>query len=696
MAPDGAGTEWTMSAFKLVAPYEPAGDQPLAIAELTAALERGERRQTLVGVTGSGKTFTMASVIRNLDRPALVLTHNKTLAAQLYREFKGFFPDNAVEYFVSYYDYYQPEAYIAASDMYIEKDSAINDEIERMRLSATSALMARKDVIVVASVSCIYGLGSPKDYRDQVISLVAGQGLNREELIRLLVAIQYERSDDDFTRSTFRVRGDIIDIHPAYAKDSVRVAFFGDEIESIRMLEKMTNRVLEEVGHVAIYPAKHFVTTPEKLERAVASIESELAGQTAHLRSLGRELEAHRLEQRTRFDIEILREIGYCKGIENYSRLFTGRSTGVRPDLLLDYFPEDFVVFVDESHVMLPQVHGMYRGDRARKEILVEYGFRLPSALDNRPLFFEEFDDMVPQAIFVSATPGEYELAHSGRVSELIIRPTGLVDPPVEIRPASSQVDDLFGQIRSTTAAGYRTLVTTLTKKMAEDLTDFLTENGIRVRWLHSEVETIERVELLRALRAGEYDCLVGINLLREGLDLPEVGLVAILDADKIGFLRSASALIQTSGRAARNVDGRVIMYADRESDAMTKALGEMARRREKQIAWNVAHGITPQSIRKEVETILERRAAPDDEQKKTEKSIRDIENRYDLSVSDGKRDCLLALEERMHKLAEDLEFEEAARIRDEINRLKSGRAAQAGKKAEAAYKPRLGRKRSR
>jgi len=683
-----------MPPFKLAAPYKPSGDQPQAIAEISAALRRGTKRQTLVGVTGSGKTFAMANIIQNMNRPALVLTHNKTLAAQLYREFKGFFPGNAVEYFVSYYDYYQPEAYVAANDMYIEKDSSINDEIDRMRLSATSALLARNDVIIVASVSCIYGLGSPEDYREQIIGLATGERLDRAQFIRHLVSVQYERNDDDFTRSTFRVRGDVVDVYPAYMKNTIRVSFFGDEIESIEILEAMTGRLCEKAGHCAIYPAKHFVTTPEKIERAVHLIEDEMTGQAAHLRGLGRDLEAHRLEQRTRFDIEMLREIGHCKGIENYSRHLAGRKAGERPAVLLDYFPGDFLVFVDESHVTIPQLYGMYRGDRARKEILVEYGFRLPSALDNRPLYFEEFEELAKQIVFISATPGDYERKVSEAVSELVIRPTGLVDPPVEVLPAATQIDDLMEQIRRTTAAGYRSLVTVLTKKMAEDLSNFLAENGARVRWLHAEVETIERVELLRALRAGEYDILVGINLLREGLDLPEVGLVAILDADKIGFLRSASSLIQTAGRAARNIDGRVIMYADRESDAMKKALEEMARRREKQIAWNTEHNITPLSIRKEVETILERRVAPDDSAEKTMAKIRALETKYDLSVAEERARCIFALEEAMHALAENLEFEEAAKMRDEVNRLRSGKKA-AGKTApDAPYKPRLGRRR--
>ncbi|MDR2734835.1 MAG: excinuclease ABC subunit UvrB [Spirochaetota bacterium] len=687
-----------MSSFNLIAPYTPSGDQPQAIAAISASLRRGARRQTLVGVTGSGKTFAMANIIQNIKRPALVLTHNKTLAAQLYREFKGFFPENAVEYFVSYYDYYQPEAYVAANDMYIEKDSSINDEIDRMRLAATSALLARSDVIIVASVSCIYGLGSPDDYREQIIGLRVGERLDRAQFIRHLISVLYERNDDDFTRSTFRVRGDVIDVHPAYTKNTVRISFFGDEIESIEILEAMTGRLCERAEHCAIYPAKHFVTTPEKIERAIHLIEDEMTAQAAHLREIKRDLEAHRIEQRTRFDIEMLREIGHCKGIENYSRHLAGRKAGERPAVLLDYFPKDFIVFVDESHVTIPQLHGMYRGDRARKEILVEYGFRLPSALDNRPLYFEEFEELVPQIVFISATPGDYERKVSEAISELVIRPTGLVDPPVEVLPAATQIDDLMEQIRRTTAAGYRALVTTLTKKMAEELSDFLAENGVRVRWLHAEVETIERVELLRALRAGEYDVLVGINLLREGLDLPEVGLVAILDADKIGFLRSASSLIQTAGRAARNIDGRVIMYADRESDAMKKALEEMTRRREKQIAYNTEHNITPLSIRKEVETILERRAPRDDAAEKTMAKIRALETKYDLSVAEERSNCIFALEEAMHALAENLEFEEAAKIRDEVHRLKSGRKADAARVAQSAtdkpYKPRLGRRR--
>lgn len=658
-----------MDRFQLLAPFQPAGDQPEAIRRLTNGVEQGMNKQTLLGVTGSGKTYTVANVIQNVNRPALVLTHNKTLAAQLYREFKDFFPHNAVEYFVSYYDYYQPEAYVAATDTYIEKDSSINDEIDLMRLSATSALMARQDVIVVASVSCIYGLGSPGDYRDQILALSRGQQMDRAAIMRHLVSIQYERRDADFTRSTFRVRGDVIDIYPAYNRNSIRIELFGDEVERILRLEKVSGRMLAEEDHIAIYPAKHFITRPDKLKVALKLIEEELEERCARLREDGKQLEAHRLEQRTRFDMEMLREIGYCKGIENYSRHLSGRNQGDPPAVLLDYFPSDFLLFVDESHVTLPQVHGMYRGDRSRKENLVEHGFRLPSALDNRPLFFEEFEAMVPQAVYISATPGSYEREQSQQIVELIIRPTGLVDSPVEVRPQEGQIDDLLEQIRITTGEGFRTLVTTLTKKMAEDLSEFLAENGVRVRYLHSEVETIERVEILHGLRAGEFDVLVGINLLREGLDLPEVALVAILDADKTGFLRSSQALIQTAGRAARNVHGRVIMYATRRSDAMEQAIGEMERRREKQIAYNREHGIEPRSIEKQVEEILERRYQLQRGPKRTD--LEKLAKRYDLKASDQRRDYLRALEERMYRHAEALEFEEAARLRDEIKHIR-------------------------
>ena len=654
-----------MDTFELHSNFKPSGDQPKAIQKLTEGLQKGLDKQTLLGVTGSGKTFTIANVIQNLQRPALILTHNKTLAAQLYREFKAFFPNNAVEYFVSYYDYYQPEAYVAASDTYIEKDSSINDEIDLMRLSTTSSLMARRDVIVVASVSCIYGLGSPEEYKGQILSLRQGQAIDRDSVIRHLVQILYERSDTDFTRSTFRVRGDVLDISPSYAKNTIRIEFFGDEIDSIRRLDRMSNNILEELDNVAIYPAKHFLTTPEKLKEAVTRIEKELQNRVSTLKESGHEIEAHRLEQRTRFDLEMMQEIGYCKGIENYSRQFANRKPGERPAVLLDYFPEDFLLFVDESHVTLPQVNGMYRGDRARKENLVDFGFRLPSALDNRPLYYEEFEAMTPNAVYVSATPGKYEQEHAKSTIELIIRPTGLVDPPVEIKPAQGQIDDLLEEIRKTNLLGYRTLVTTLTKKMSEDLTDFLAENGLRVRYLHSEIETIERVELLHELRAGEYDVLVGINLLREGLDLPEVGLVAILDADKIGFLRSTPALIQTSGRAARNVDGRVIMYADRISDAMDTALKEMERRRAKQIEYNKAHGITPKSVKKDLEQILQRKYT----KKKPSIDLDKISAKYDLKAADQKEDYIRVLEEKMHTFAANLEFEEAARIRDEIRK---------------------------
>lgn len=555
---------------------------------------------------------------------------------------------------------------MAASDTYIEKDASINDEIDLMRLSATSSLMARRDVIIVSSVSCIYGLGSPEEYKGQILSLRRGQQIGRDTVIRHLVQILYERSDTDFARSTFRVRGDVVDISPSYARNTIRVEFFGNEVDSIRMLDRMSNRTLEEMDNVAIYPAKHFLTTAVKLKAALTRIENELQERVNTLKKSGHDIEAHRIEQRTRFDMEMLQEIGYCKGIENYSRHLSNRHVGDRPAVLLDYFPEDFLLFVDESHVTLPQVKGMYRGDRARKENLVDFGFRLPSALDNRPLYFEEFEALTPKAVYVSATPGQYEQENSRATVELIIRPTGLVDPPVEIKAATGQIDDLLEQIRKTNELGYRTLVTTLTKKMSEDLADFLAENGLRVRYLHSEIETIERVELLHELRSGEYDVLVGINLLREGLDLPEVGLVAILDADKIGFLRSTPALIQTAGRAARNVDGRVIMYADRLSDAMNVALNEMERRRKKQLKYNKDHGITPKSVKKDLGRILERKYS----KKRPREDLKKLAAQYDLKVMDQKDDYIRLLEEKMHSFASNLEFEEAARIRDEIRKL--------------------------
>jgi excinuclease ABC subunit B len=659
-----------MGAFALEAPFQPAGDQPAAIEKLSDGVLQGLPRQTLLGVTGSGKTYVMASVIQNTGKPALILTHNKTLAAQLYREFKEFFPNNAVEYFVSYYDYYQPEAYVAASDTYIEKDSSINDEIDLMRLSATSSLMARDDVIVVASVSCIYGLGSPGDYREQILSLCTGQRIERNDLIKHLIQIQYERSDHDFARSTFRVRGDVVDVYPAYARNSLRIELFGDTIDRIQLLEKTSGHVLQTLDNTAIYPAKHFITHPDRLKPAIQRIEDELTVRVEELNKEGKILEAHRIEQRTRYDLEMLLELGQCKGIENYSRHLSGRGEGERPAVLLDYFPDDFIVFVDESHVTLPQIRGMYRGDRARKENLVNFGFRLPSALDNRPLFFEEFQAMVPQAVYISATPQDYEKEHSQQIVELIIRPTGLIDSPVLVKPSQGQIDDLFSEIRATTKAGYRTLVTTLTKRMAEELAEYLNENGIRVQYLHSEIETIERVEILHNLRAGEFDVLVGINLLREGLDLPEVALVAILDADKIGFLRSATSLIQTAGRAARNVDGRVIMYAEHTSDAMATAIDEMNRRRIKQIAHNEAMGITPRSIKKKLESMLERKYGAITQ--KQQLDLEALSSKYNLSVSEQRADYIRSLEEAMHRHAEALEFEEAAQLRDAIHTLRS------------------------
>ena len=658
--------------FKLHAPFKPSGDQPSAISKLTGGLKNGMSRQTLIGVTGSGKTFAIANVIKNLQKPALILSHNKTLAAQLYREFKEFFPENAVEYFVSYYDYYQPEAYISATDTYIEKDSSINDEIDLMRLSATTSLIARNDVIVVASISCIYGLGSPQEYIDQIITLHKGQIIERDEILKLLIAIQYERHDTDFSRSTFRVRGDIIDIHTAYAKQTIRVELFGDEITRIQHLESISGRVIEELNDTAIYPAKHFITERNKILPALKNIEDELQERLAELKKQGKDLEAHRLEQRTMYDLEMLREIGYCNGIENYSRQLSFRNAGDRPSVLLDYFPDDFLMFIDESHVALPQVNGMYKGDRSRKENLIDFGFRLPSALDNRPLYFEEFDNLIQKAVFISATPGNYELENSDQKVELIIRPTGLVDPPVEIHSSAGQIDDLLEEIKKTTDSGYRILVTTLTKKMSEELTDFLSENGIRVQYLHSEIETIERVEIIHNLRAGEFDCLAGINLLREGLDLPEVGLVAILDADKAGFLRSASSLIQISGRAARNIHGRVIMYADNISSAMKTALTEMDRRREKQLHYNEKHNITPKSIKKYVENILERKYAIQFKHEKD--NFKKLSSDYNLKVSDEFTGYIKLLEEKMHTYAQDLEFEEASRFRDEIKKLQKDR----------------------
>ena len=652
-----------MDSFQLVSQYQPTGDQPQAIAQLVDGVLQGDRAQTLVGVTGSGKTFTMANVIAALNRPTLVLAHNKTLAAQLCTEFKEFFPNNAVEYFVSYYDYYQPEAYIPSTDTYIEKDSAINDEIDRLRHSATAALSERRDVIIVASVSCIYSLGDPIDYRSMVISLRTGMSISREELMGRLVNLQYERNDINFTRNKFRVRGDIVEIHLAYAEGvAVRVEFFGDEIDRICEVNPLTGEKLAEVRHVAIFPASHYIVSGDKMRRALADIRTELDGQVQRFREEGKLLEAQRIAQRTNYDIEMLQEVGMCKGIENYSAVLSGRAPGSTPTTLLDYFPEDFLLFVDESHVMLPQLRAMYGGDYARKKSLVDYGFRLPSAFDNRPLKFEEVDAKLNQIIFVSATPGEYEREHSAQLVEQVIRPTGLLDPIVTVKPVEGQIEDLLGEIRLRTERSERVLVTTLTKKMAEDLTDFLSEHQVKVKYMHHEVDTFERVELMRDLRKGTIDVIVGINLLREGLDLPEVSLVAILDADKEGFLRSETSLIQTIGRAARNAGGEVIMYADSVTPSMERAIRETERRRAIQSAYNEAHGIVPKTI---VKTL-------------SDNSVLEISRKGD--DDSGKRmsraECQQKIERltrEMKEAAKILEFEHAAFLRDRIEKLRRG-----------------------
>ena len=649
--------------FKLHAPFQPTGDQPQAIEKLAAGVNMGLDEQVLLGVTGSGKTFTMASVIEKINRPTLVLAHNKTLAAQLCAEFKEFFPENAVEYFVSYYDYYQPEAYIPHTDTYIAKDASTNDEIDRLRLSATCALLERRDVIVVSSVSCIYGLGEPDDFAKLMISLRPGQTIERDELLRRLIEDRYERNDIAFERNRFRVRGDTVEIYPAYYRDrAIRVEFFGDEIDAIREFQPATGQTLRALTHTVIYPASHYVTTKDKMERAIGEIELELAEREQYFRDCGKAVEEQRIHQRTRYDIEMMRELGYCTGIENYSRVIGGRPVGSPPMTLIDYFPKDFLLFVDESHVTLPQVHAMYNGDRARKQSLVEYGFRLPCAFDNRPLKFEEFERRVHQRIYVSATPGEYERERAGQIVEQVIRPTGLLDPRVEVRPVEGQIDDLLGEINARAQRDERVLVTTLTKKMAEDLTEYLKGVGVLVRYMHADVETIERMELIRDLRLGEFDVLVGINLLREGLDLPEVSMVAILDADKEGFLRSETSLIQTIGRAARNADGLVVLYADTVTPSMRNAIDETERRRAIQDAYNKEHGIIPQTIRKDIREVLEI-------SKKEEDSAR---RRGKRKLSERERDeQIKKLEREMLEASKMLEFEYAAILRDRIIELR-------------------------
>lgn len=654
--------------FKLVSKYQPTGDQPQAISELAAGIKAGKKEQILLGATGTGKTFTISNVIAKVNKPTLVLAHNKTLAGQLYGEFKEFFPDNAVEYFVSYYDYYQPEAYVPSSDTYIEKDSSINDEIDKLRHSATSSLLERNDVIVVASVSSIFGLGDPKEYRDQALSLRVGQELERDKLLNQLIDVQFERNDIDFQRGRFRVRGDVVEIFPASRDEqALRVEFFGDEIDRIREVDPLTGEILGERNHVVIFPATHFLTSGERLEGSIKSIEAELAQRLEVLRADGKLLEAQRLEQRTTYDIEMLREMGYCSGIENYSRHMDGRKPGEAPYTLLDFFPDDFLIVVDESHVTMPQVRGMYNGDRSRKQMLVDYGFRLPSALDNRPLKLAEFEERVDQIIYMSATPGVYEQERTDTVVQQIIRPTGLLDPEVEVRPIMGQMDDLVAEINKRTKRDERVFVTTLTKKMAEDLTDYFKEMSIKVKYLHSDIKTLERTQIVRDLRLGKFDVLVGINLLREGIDVPEVSLVAILDADKEGFLRNERSLIQTIGRAARNEKGHVIMYADTITDSMQAAMDETARRRAIQMQYNAEHGIVPKTVKKAIRDVITMTTKP----KESTKALNDKLDFDELSKPE-QREMIARLEEQMKTAAKNLDFEDAAALRDTVMELKA------------------------
>jgi excinuclease ABC subunit B len=658
-----------MSEFRIQAEYSLTGDQPEAVAALAEGVSRGDRYQTLLGVTGSGKTFTMANVIEKAQKPTLVIAHNKTLAAQLCNEFREFLPDNAVEYFVSYYDYFQPEAYVPAQDLYIEKDSSINDEIDRLRHSATTSLFLRRDVVIVASVSCIYGLGSPEDYLEKMVLLSVGDTIDRDDMLRRLVDIQYARNDYEPARGKFRVRGDSVEIWPAAQDTAIRVQLWGDQVERIVSFDPVGGEVIDKPGYVAIYPATHFVTDSPRVELALVEIQRELNERCAWFEENGKVLEAHRLRQRTMYDMEMLREMGFCNGIENYSRILLGKQPGATPNCLLDYFPDDFLCFIDESHMTLPQIRGMYEGDKSRKTTLVDYGFRLPSALDNRPLRIDEFLAKVPQIVFVSATPAQFELANSLNIAEQIIRPTGLIDPEVEVRPTDGQIDDLMNEIRRRVERDERVLVTTLTKRMAEDLTDFFLENGFKVRYLHSEVDTLERIEIVRDLRLGEFDVLVGINLLREGLDLPEVTLVAILDADKEGFLRGQTSLIQTIGRAARNVDGKVIMYADRMTAAMETAIGETYRRRARQAAYNREHGITPMSIVKGVSDIATMMSSAAAVPTKGRRAARAVAKKMVMPSADLEK-LLTSLEAEMFEAADQLKFEYAAKLRDEIKEL--------------------------